>query len=64
MTVFLIRGQKGYLVLLRCTASGHNATLFEAQKKTEALLKGDFNNMYHEPNESYENVLIAVMLNS
>lgn len=40
VTVFLIQGQRGYLVLLCCTVSGHNGTLFETQKNTEALLKG------------------------
>lgn len=41
--------------------SGHNAPLFEAQKSTEALQKDHFSNMYHEPNEGYENASITVI---
>lgn len=59
--VLLIRGQKGYLVFPCCAVSGHNASLFEAQKNTEALQKDHFSNMYHEPNEGYENASITVI---
>lgn len=62
--MLVIRGQKGYLVFLCCTVSGHNGTLSEVQKNTVALLKAHFRNMYHEPNEGYESLLITVMLNS
>lgn len=62
--MLVIRGQKGYLVFLCCTLSGHNGTLSEFQKNTVALLKGPFRNMYHEPTEGYESLLITVMLNS